>query len=148
MTRINYSLKTDPTETARSGARNLRISHKDSIEISNYIKSKPVKKVKNILKDTINLKGVIPFKKYTSDVSHKKGVGVGRYPVNAAKEILKLVENAENNAELKGFDVEKLIIKHIEANKGGSRFYRGRRGFGSRKAKSTNISIIVGEKKW
>ena len=52
---------------------------------------------------------------------HRKGQegwAAGRYPVKAAEQILKVLENAEANAEYKGMDTEKLFIEHISSHKG------------------------------
>ena len=52
---------------------------------------------------------------------HRKGQEgwpSGRYPVKAAEQILKVLENAEANAEYKGMDTEKLFIEHISSHRG------------------------------
>ena len=44
------------------------------------------------------------------------GVTRARWPVKSAKHILKLLKNAEANADTKGLDTSNLIIKHIQVN--------------------------------
>ena len=51
-------------------------------------------------------------------ISPQEGWPSGRYPVKAAEQILKVLENAEANAEYKGMDTEKLVIEHISSHKG------------------------------
>ena len=52
---------------------------------------------------------------------HRKGQegwAAGRYPVKAAEQVLKVLENAEANAEYKGMDTENLFIEHISSHRG------------------------------
>ena len=42
----------------------------------------------------------------------------GRYPQKAAKEILKLIDNLESNAEYKGIDLDRLKIINATVHKG------------------------------
>jgi len=81
-------------------------------------------------------------------VAHKKGIGPGRYPEKAARYMLKTLENAENNAEYKGFDAENMKISHISAY--GGRVLKGMmpraQGRATDKNKiTTNIEIILEE---
>ena len=39
-------------------------------------------------------------------------------PVKAAEQVLKVLENAEANAEYKGMDTENLFIEHISSHRG------------------------------
>ena len=69
----------------------------------------------------IDMKQAVPFKRHNKKVGHRKGAQgwpSGRYPVKAAAEILKVLENAESNAEYKGMDTENLIIEHISSHRG------------------------------
>ena len=75
-------------------------------------------------------------------------MGPGAYPENASAHILRVLKNAENNAEYKGLDSENMTISHISA-------YRGRviegimpRAQGRATAKNeqtTNLEIILEE---
>ncbi len=144
MSKLKYSLKTDEKTTARSCGSNLRISRKDSILIGRVLKGKHVKEAETILDGVVSLKKRIPFKDIPASCIKINTVR-GKYPVNAAGEILKLVKNVENNAESKGLETDKIVIKTFEAKTGRS-FFRGRSAHGRRKSKSTNISIVVDEK--
>jgi len=42
----------------------------------------------------------------------------GRYPVKAAKQVVRLLEGAEANAENKGLDTDRLRIIHAAASQG------------------------------
>merc|ERR1711962_920824 len=43
--------------------------------------------------------------------------GQGRWPKKSAEFLLHMLKNAESNAELKGLDVDSLVIEHIQVNK-------------------------------
>ncbi|MEA3230020.1 MAG: 50S ribosomal protein L22 [archaeon] len=148
MTKINHPYITNKGNIARTGATNLRISTKNSVEISRFITGLGVDSAIEYLENVVIKKKPIPYKRYIRDQAHRKGgVGPGRYPVNAVKEFITLLQNVKNNAEVKGLDVARLVVKNAQANIGSSRFRRGARMFGSRRAKSTNVSITVEQKK-
>ena len=121
------------------------ISFKQSIEICNFIRGKKVKDVKNVLAEVINKKKAIPFTRFEHNLGHKKKIGAGRYPIKSSNEILKLIESAEANAQFKGLNTADLEIAHICANKASKVWHSGRKR--RRKAKRTNIEIIVQEEK-
>ena len=80
-----------------------------------------MEKAKNYLNDVIAMKKSVPFKRHNKKVGHRKGQEgwpSGRYPVKAAKQILRVLENAEANAEYKGMDTERLFIEHISSHRG------------------------------
>ena len=145
MTKIKYPLKTDPKKTALASGKNIRISHKSSIEICKFITGKDVDSAIDYLDDVVDIKKAIPYTRFVTHQAHRKGnMRTGKYPVNAATEFIKLLRNVKNNAENKGFNTGKIIIKNAQANK-GSQFRRGRRAFGRRQSKSTNVHITVEE---
>ena len=77
-----------------------KISIRDSLKILKYVRNKPVIKAKAFLNGLISEKMNINKKHYTG----------------ASKEILALVEEAENNAESLDMDKDKLFIKEAVAN--------------------------------
>ncbi len=148
MTKINHPHPANEERVARSGATNMRISTKNSVEISRFIKGLAVDRAIEYLEDVVTKKKAVPFKRFIKDQAHRKGgMGPGRYPVNAVIEFIKLLKNVKNNAEQKGFEAERLVVDNAQANLCGSSFHRGARSFGRRFSKSTNISITVKEKK-
>ena len=103
-----YNEEVDEAKTARAMAKSLKISPKHSVEICSAIRGMEVAKAKAYLE-------------HNKKVGHRKGQegwAAGRYPVKAAEQILKVLENAEANAEYKGMDTEKLFIEHISSHKG------------------------------
>lgn len=135
----------NPEHMATAKATSLPISFKQSVEICNFIRNKKVNDAKKILMDVSNKKEAIPFTRFNSDVGHKKGMGSGRYPIKSSKELIKLLESAEANAQFKGLNTADLVIKHICANKAAKAWHFGRKR--RRKAKRTNIEVIVQEER-
>jgi large subunit ribosomal protein L22 len=111
----------DKPKTARAMAKTLKISPKHSVEICREMRGMKLSKAKNYLVDVIEMKRAIPFKRHNKKVGHRKGLkgwATGRYPVKACKAILKVLENAEANAEFEGLNTEDLFIEHISSHRG------------------------------
>lgn len=149
----DYSFTPDKEEkTAKSIGREIRVSPKFSAEICREIKGKKLDKAKKFLEDLIAMKVPLPLKKYKGGVSHKKGLRkayAGRYPVKAASKVLRVLANAEANAEYKGLDAERLYIRHVSTNRGRviKRFMP--RAFGKSSPHNTltsNIQVILEER--
>src|SRR3989338_10886601 len=140
----NYSFSSYSKEgMARAIGKSLPISFKQSIEICNFIRNKNVVYAKNVLNRVIEKKTAIPFRRFNDNMGHKKRIAAGRYPGKASKEILDLISLVEANAQFKGMNSSNLVIAHINANKAATVMHYGRKR--SRKAKRTNIEIVVKE---
>ena len=129
---------------ARAIGMALPISFKQSVEVCAFIKNKNVNYAKKILKNVIEKKIAIPFRRYNWDLSHKKNIGPGRFPEKVSKELLKLIDNVEANAQFKGLNTSNLIISHISTHNAGKTWHYGRKT--RRRMKRTNIEIVVEEK--
>jgi len=140
----NYSVKNlEKEHTARAAGKALPISIKHSVEVCNFIRFLQLQKAKKFLQEVINQKRAVPYKQYNIGISHKKSIGPGRYPINTCKEILKILESAESNAQFKGLNTANLVINHLSAHKASTPWHYGRhRG----KMKRTDIQIILEEK--
>ncbi|HDI01770.1 MAG TPA: 50S ribosomal protein L22 [Candidatus Bathyarchaeota archaeon] len=111
----------DPERTAKASLREARISPKHAREICRAIKGMMLEDAKKFLEDVIALKRPVPFRRYNKKVPHRRGLRgwpTGRFPVKAAKCILRLLKDAEANAEFKGLNTEKLKIIHAAAYPG------------------------------
>ncbi len=86
----------------------------------------------------------VRFTRFNKGVGHKPGIGPGRYPIKASKEILDLLKSAEANAQFKVLNTANLIIGHISANKASDSWHYGRQR--RRKMKRTNVEVILAEK--
>ncbi|GAA5818258.1 MAG: 50S ribosomal protein L22 [Methanobrevibacter sp. CfCl-M3] len=141
----------DNSKIARAMAKTLKISPKHSVEICREIRGMKLSKAKTYLADVIEMKKAVPFKRHNKKVGHRKGLkgwAAGRYPVKASKAILKVLENAETNAESKGLNTENLFIEHISSHRG--MVIRGfiPRAFGRSTAfntPTTHIQVVVME---
>jgi large subunit ribosomal protein L22 len=147
-----YSMELDPESTARAIGKDLRVSYKNSIEVCRAVRGMAMEDAKNFLEDVIAKKTPIPFLKHKGHINHRKGPGFGpgKFPVNAAKAILDLVNVAENNAEYKGLDPDNMYITHISAYRG--RVFEGWRPRARGRTTAwntvtTNIEIIIQEEK-
>ena len=127
---------------AQVNGKSLPVSSKHVIEISNFIRGRLVAQSQMLLGKVLEKKVVVPYKKFGS-AGHKPGVGIGRYPQKATKEVIRLLNALVANAQNKGLDVEKLYIKTIIPNRGETQPRYGRnRGT----AKRTHLFIIAAEK--
>jgi large subunit ribosomal protein L22 len=127
----------------------LHISPKKSRELCKALKGMRSTSARKYLEDVIEMKRAVPFRKHNDSLGHKKGpMAAGRYPVKVANEVLKLLINAENNAEYKGLEPARMHIAHISAKRG--RVIHGMRprarGRGSPKNTETvSIEMILSE---
>jgi large subunit ribosomal protein L22 len=147
-----YSRELDPEDTARAIAKDIHVSYKNSIEICSAIRGMPVENAKKYLEEVIEKKKPVPYLKHKGHISHKKGLGFGpgKYPINAAKAILSLLHDIENNAEYKGLDPENMFIAHISAYRG--RVFQGWRPRARGRSSpwntiTTNVELIIQEQK-
>lgn len=130
---------------ARSRGLDLAVSTKVAIEVCNFLRGKELEKALAILNRVVDKEQAIPFKRFTDGVGHKPGkIGAGRYPVKAAKEFIKLLNNAKANATTKGM-TGTLVVSHIAANK-ASRPVRNRTKYRG-EFKRTHVEIIITERK-
>jgi len=147
----------DKDKVAKALGRELPISFKESEEIAKIIKGMKLSEAIRYLENVISLKDPVPMSRHNKQLAHHRGISerfprwripVGRFPVKAAKYILKVLNNARNNAENKGLDPEKLIIIHAAAHRGRYLKRYMPRAFGRSTPKFrsyTNFEIIVKE---
>ena len=142
MVRYGYSFDTKENMAKASG-RSLSISTKYAVEICNNLRGKNLEKSKSFLKEIISLRRPLPIKRFTEGAGHKPGIGPGSYPVNASKEILRLLESVTSNAQSKGLATGKLEIIHMNAHRGSRIMKRSRQQ--GRSLKQTHVEIVVAE---
>jgi large subunit ribosomal protein L22 len=145
---MKYSADKDPDKTAKAYGYELHCSRKDSTNLAYALKGMKTEDAKKYLQEIIDMKRPLPTIFHNRKRSHQKGIGPGSYPQKAARYMLKTLENAENNAEYKGFDPENMKIAHISTY--GGRVVRGvmPRAHGratDKHTRTTNIEIILEE---
>ena len=116
--RLDYSIEPEAEKTSKATGKELHISRKHAHEISTAIKGKKVETAREFLEDVVALKRAVPYRRYIRNTPHRKGMCTGRYPQKAAREFLRVLQNAENNARYKGLDSENMRISHIVTKKG------------------------------
>lgn len=152
MARFGYSIMgIDPDKTAKASGREINISHKHAREICKEIKGKLLDDAVKYLEEVAKKKKSVPFRRFHKKIGHRSdlvGWHTGRYPVKASEEIIKILKNAENNAEFKGLEVDRLLIVHAAAQKGRPLKRIFPRAFGSSSPKVntlTHVEIVVEE---
>jgi len=113
-----YTMTSDPDTSAKAIGRDIPVSPKMSREICGMIRGMKVAAAVKTLEEVIELRRAVPLKRFNKRVSHKAGVGPGRYPQKTAKAILGVVKNAAANAEYKGLETDDMIITTISASLG------------------------------
>ena len=155
MPKWGYSIikeELDPEKTATASGREIRVSHKHAREVCRTIKGMTLTKAKAYLRDVMDKKKPVPFRRFKKKAGHRHGLQksyAGRYPTKAAEKILNVIEGAEANAENKGLDVDRLRIFHAAAYPGIKikRFTPRAHGRTSPKYQTlTHIEIVLAEK--
>jgi large subunit ribosomal protein L22 len=113
-----YTTKADPDTSAKAIGKEMPVSPKLSREICGMIRGKKVETAIKMLDEVIDLKRPVPLKRFNKRVSHKPGVGPGRYPQKAARAVLEVVKSASSNAEYKGLDTSGMMISTISVSLG------------------------------
>jgi large subunit ribosomal protein L22 len=112
----------DKTRQVRAAIREKSISHKHAREIAIALRGMSIERTRVFLEDVIARKIAVPFRRHNNEVAHRSniqdGFFAGRFPQKTAKEILKLLDNLESNAEYKGMDLERLRIVSAVVHKG------------------------------
>ena len=113
-----YTATADPDTSAKAIGKEMPISPKFTREICGMIRGMKVNKAIDTLEGVIALETPVPLKRYNKRVSHKQGVGPGRYPKKAAAAVLGVVKSAVANAEYKGLNTDDMVIRTISASRG------------------------------
>ena len=145
---VGYTADIDPETSARAIGRELPVSPKHSIVICRHIKGFRLERAKAFLAEVIEQKTPVPDTRYGSS-GHRRGkVGPGRFPQKAARQILKVLEGAEANAEYKGLVLDDMYIAHSAAHRGKAwegRFPRARGRATPKIRETVNVEIILKE---
>jgi large subunit ribosomal protein L22 len=131
--------------------KNKHGSLKYATEFCRELKGKKLVKAEALLNDIIDKKRFLPLKKYNRKVAHRKGNSVsgtksGRFPLKTTKLFIELMQNLKANADYRGLDGEKMIIKNIFASAGFSRVKfqsQGRIAGKRRNEKSIHLEAVA-----
>jgi len=114
----------------------------------------PLRRAIAFLKNVISKKECVPFRRYNGGVGRcaqakQWGTTQGRWPKKSAEFLLQLLKNAESNADLKGLDVDHLVIDHIQVNRAPymrRRTYRAHGRINPYMSTPCHLEVILGEK--
>ncbi len=147
-------MRVDEEKTAKAVVKEAPISPKKVVNLARVIKGMRLKEAKELLERVAEGKEPVPLWRHKRKQAHHRGVAAkykvpyARYPVKAARILLKLLDNVENNADVKGLDVERLRIIHIAVHKGRVLKRWMPRAFGRSSPRFkhySNIEVIVKE---
>jgi len=157
MPRWKYSVRIrDESRIAKAMLWDVPVHPKVMREVAEAIKGMRVSEAKRFLENVVAKKEAVPFRRAHGKQAHRRGLAakwgwpVGRYPVKAAKYMIKLLNNVSNNAENKGLDVDKLRIIHVAAHKGITLKRWMPRAFGRATPKyrvHSHVEIVVEEER-
>merc|ERR1711948_13602 len=110
------------TKSAKARGSNLRVHFKNTREAAQAIKKMPLNRATAYLKNVVEQKEIIPFRRFMGGVGRHAqakvhGTSQGRWPKKSAEFLLHLLKNAESNAEYKGLDADHLVVDHIQVNR-------------------------------
>jgi large subunit ribosomal protein L22 len=146
-----YTYRDEPgVNVARARGIEVPISPKKTYEVLNAIRGLPVDRARTILEEAVALRKAIPFRRYNQETAHHIGVGPGRYATKVATNVLKVLANAEENAEYEGMDTDRLFVKVASCARGRIRRANMPRAHGRATAwneQTTNIEIVLAERK-
>uniref|UniRef100_A0A2K5KPQ1 Large ribosomal subunit protein uL22 n=1 Tax=Cercocebus atys TaxID=9531 RepID=A0A2K5KPQ1_CERAT len=143
---VRYSLDPEnPTKSRKSRGSNLRVHFKNTRETAQAIKGMHIRKAMKYLKDVTLQKQCVPFRRYNGGVGRcaqakQWGWTQGRWPKKSAEFF---------NAELRGLDVDSLVIEHIQGNKAPKmhrRTYRAHGRINPYMSSPYHIEMILTEK--
>ena len=145
---MGYTQETDAENTSRALGKEMSVSPKHCREVCKMLTGMKVEDAKKYLEEVIELKRAVPYTRFKMYVNPKPKIGPGRYPKNAAKAILRVLQSAQSNAEYKGLDAENMRVKVAAAHRG-----RIQKSFMPRaqgrstpwNEQTTNIEIILEE---
>ena len=133
---VQYSLDPEnPTESCKSRGSYLHVHFKNTRETAQAIKGKHIRKATKYLKGATLKKQCVPFHPCSSGVGRcaqdrHGGWMQGRRLKKCAEFLVHVLKNAESNAELKGLDIDSLVIEHIWVNKAPKMLLRTYRAHG------------------
>ena len=124
------------------------------LKTAQAIKGMHIRKASKYLKDVTLKKQCVPFHCYSGGVGRcaqakQEGWMQDQWPKKGAEFLQHMLKNAESNAELKGLDVDSLVIEHIQVNKAPKmrhRTYRAHGWINPYMSSPCHIEMILTEK--
>ncbi|KAG6812565.1 hypothetical protein H0H92_002217 [Tricholoma furcatifolium] len=148
------AVATNPEKTSRARGEYLRTHFKNMREVAAALTGIKLTKAYTYLSDVKDHKRVIPFRRFAGGVGRASQAKEfkatqGRWPEKSVKFILRLLKNAESNADAKNIDVEDLVIKSIVvqqapiSQKTRRRTYRAHGRINPYQGHPTHVEVIL-----
>ena len=105
--------------------KDLPLSTKEGLHICDMIRYKNIDTAIKMVENVIVKKQVVEMR--NREVGHKHGKGImgARYPINASKEIVRLLKNLRATAVYNELDLEKVVLVFCMTNKASRPYKRG-----------------------
>ena len=155
MPKFGYSIMgLDPDKTVKASGIDMRVSLKKAVEVCRELRGLKLEEARKMLDEVVAMKKMIPFRRHKKELAHhadklrEHKFYAGGYPVKVAKHILGILKNAENNAEYKGLDVDRLRIIHASVDMGPKLRRFTPRAFGRSSPKTeqlTRVQLVLEE---
>lgn len=151
---VRYAVKPDtPSKSVMCKGTDLRVSYKNTYETATAIKGMYLLDARQYLLDVIAKKRCVPFRRYNGGVgrtakANEFKLTQGRFPEKSCRFLLDLLQNAESNCDMKGLDVDRLmlvsaVVTHAPFNR--RRTFRAHGRITPFKSQPCNIQLIFKE---
>ena len=154
---VRYSREPEKVEkSCKARGSQLRTHFKKMHEVGAFIRGMKIKDAQNYLSDVLEFKRGIPFKHYRDGCGRHAqgklikapGSQVG-WPIKSTKYMMDLLTNLEANANMKGLDVDRLHIRHVQTNQAHKmrrRTYRAHGRIGPYMCNPCHVELYAEEK--
>ncbi|CAF0878514.1 unnamed protein product [Didymodactylos carnosus] len=144
----------NPAKSCKARGAYLRVHFKNTRETAHAIKKMSLRRAMRYLKNVVVQKEIVPFRRYNGGVGRKAQAkqfktSQGRWPKKSCEILLQLLKNAESNAEVKGLDVDHLVVEHIQVNRAPKirrRTYRAHGRINPYQSSPCHVELILSEK--
>ncbi|GFZ50634.1 60S ribosomal protein L17, partial [Saitozyma sp. JCM 24511] len=111
----------NPEKFAKARGEYVRTHFKNMREVAAAVSGMPLSKAYTYLGDVQEHKQIIPFRRFAGGIGRASQAKQfkttkGRWPVKSVQFLLRLLKNAESNADSKDLAVDELVIKNIVVN--------------------------------
>ena len=104
--------------TAKASSQSLPVSTKQCMEVCRSIRYKTTTYAKKFLDEVLAHTKAVPFRYHNKDISHKPGIGAGRYPRKATEECIKLISEIQDYI---GMDIHKQFTVAVAKDEQGNK---------------------------
>ena len=127
-----YSREPTTEKSVKTRSNDTRVSFKNTYETARACQGMTIPTAIKYLEDVLEHKRCIPYRRFNGSMGRTAqakefGLVQGRWPQKSCKAVLNLLRNLEANANTKQYDLEKLVIEHVQVNRaqhGRRRTYR------------------------